>query len=583
MGALNSAQSHINRFQHHANRILQNRAASGAGMLFRRAALVPPTPNQVLPKQTEHLTGMRYYSLGRFAQGLFIRGLGGGFVGGLIGVLGYGFAQALGGIAMGIGRRVTQFLTEAIDEGLKFTRLETGLRFLAQSGPRATSWMKQMLELSAASGFNINQMGTAFQTLAGQTTDIRQIPPIMRAITEISTGLGLDAERMNRLALAIGQVAAAGRFEGQEILQLTESIPIKHFADTAGISIGEFRKRMREGTLSVDILWQTLNRLALSPGGAFFRRLDKQAETALGQVMQIQQQFMLLKTTIGKGLLEELKDQGVLSAISQGLGFLLGNQGQVRSFLKDMVDTFKQIAIGTARWAGIIYDTINFLIRNRWIFYVMSGGTALPIEIALKLAGKITKGDFARGTTGDVWAKEVADAFNRKFVPTVQGAINQINIPKKLSSEAQKLVDTIRDGMRESPFKNFEQQLRLIREAETFKPDWFTTWARGKESFDPFTSEEAGFGRANAFLKLEESLEKMANELPRAMTAGSTEAQSAINKALNKGPQQTIQERIARTLEAAKKQDERRNQLLREIANAMRPRPSIFGIPIPSA
>lgn len=435
---------------------------------------------------------LQWGSFGRIIRSALVMGFGGGLAGALVGVGAMAFGQMLEGIksaVMFVGQQAAMFLKDAFEEGMKLSRLELGLKFLAGGEGKGLEWMRELRSLSEKSGLNLAEIGAGFRQMAGSTSDLNNVIPRMRAIMEIGTGIGADAEQMHRFALAIAQVIAAGRFEAQELNQLTEAgLPIKELADTAAMSVGEFRAAVKDGAVSVTVLDQTLNRLALSPGGRFFGVMNAQAQTAMGQVMQVQQQWLLFKQELGKGIIEGLKETGWLDALQNGLKFVIDNKNQIGDFLNQLLEVGKQLAITFARIAGHMHDMAELARGAGGAVRGVNKALGDPLD-ALFGGGLANRMMFSggkksvaadvnktfHGGTAEMWARDVAEAFRNRVVPKADESLRQISIlpePAKLSAEAQKLTDAIRDAIKKglTPGDEFANTIRLLREAFNFRP-----------------------------------------------------------------------------------------------------------------
>lgn len=122
-----------------------------------------------------------------------------------------------------------------------------------------------------------------------------QVLDITRRIGDVSGG---STERIQRLALAMGQVTANGRLQGQELRQLVESgfNPLSFIAKETGQDMLELRIRMAEGKVSTDDIYDAL-RAATSEGGRFADQLNRIGEeTAFGQIMRLQGAVEKLRT-----------------------------------------------------------------------------------------------------------------------------------------------------------------------------------------------------------------------------------------------------------------------------------------------
>lgn len=573
--------------------------------MMRAAALKHRMENPPPPR-----SALQWGSFGRLIRSSLVAGFGGGLAGALVGVGAMAFGQFLEatlGLVGAIGKQAASFLADSFQEGLKVSRMELGVNFLAGGPGRGGEWMQEIRSLSAKSGFDMLSLGQSMRTLAGSTDDLDTVVPTLQAIATISAGIGAEAEQMNRFALAVAQVMAAGRFEAQELNQLTEAgMPIKELAKTAGMSVGQFRAAVKDGEVSVSVLAQTFNRM-VGPGGRFFGMLEERAKSAVGQVDRISAGWMLFKQELGKGLLDEARNAGFLNAIQNGIDYLLTHKDEVRSFIEQGAEQLKHWSVYILRASGNMYD---FGVQLAKVFdLAWKAGSALRTamkyitlgtsEMILKtsplgmvdLARKMLKFE---GGTGQKWVDEFLASFSR-VKPAVADAFQPMVLALEMAPRLAKILDGVRSTLAEgaSPYEKFMKGMQDIQKIKDFtakkmQEDGLNRAIEqfGKSLGDILSGNGwmdgplSGFGRSleewwgklfgtkvmtpneenqliyQNFMELEKSLSSaFETKFPEAMSKGSQAAISAINAAMYSSGEKTIQERIhnvmALTKEAA--------------------------------
>lgn len=111
----------------------------------------------------------------------------------------------------------------------------------------------------------------------------------LKRIGDIAMG---DQDRMNRLALAFGQVSAAGRLTGEDLNQMIDVgfNPLTFISAQTGKSITQLRDEMSKGMISFDDLRKAMI-LATSEGGKFYNMTETVANTPFGRFQQLVGQF----------------------------------------------------------------------------------------------------------------------------------------------------------------------------------------------------------------------------------------------------------------------------------------------------
>lgn len=113
-----------------------------------------------------------------------------------------------------------------------------------------------------------------------------------------------DAGRMQSLGLALSQMSAAGKLQGQDRLQMINAgwNPINTIAEMSGKSAAQLNEEMSKGLISSDMVWKALD-YATGSGGQFGGVLDAIAKTPAGQYMLMMGQWEELMVGLGDSLM----------------------------------------------------------------------------------------------------------------------------------------------------------------------------------------------------------------------------------------------------------------------------------------
>jgi tape measure domain-containing protein len=117
------------------------------------------------------------------------------------------------------------------------------------SASQAKMMLDQIYQLGKESPFQAVDFQTAGATLLQFGVSASEIVPTIAMLGDVAAG---DAEKLSRLAVVFGQVSAAGRLTGGDVLQMINSgfNPLKQIAQATGESMIELRKRMEAGGIS---------------------------------------------------------------------------------------------------------------------------------------------------------------------------------------------------------------------------------------------------------------------------------------------------------------------------------------------
>lgn len=139
----------------------------------------------------------------------------------------------------------------------------------------------------------------------------KKILPTIKLLGDIAGG---QKDKMDRLALAYGQINAKGKLMGQELLQLTEAgfNPLQIISKKTGETMDALYKRMAKGKIGVAEVEGALI-TATSKGGRFYNMMDKLSKTGSGK----------LSTFVGtlKNKLAELSEKYIVPSLSKIFDF----------------------------------------------------------------------------------------------------------------------------------------------------------------------------------------------------------------------------------------------------------------------
>jgi tape measure domain-containing protein len=188
-------------------------------------------------------------------------GLGSSLMG-TLGGLGIGLAV---GKALDIGKAVFDF-----DSGIQ--QSTTALTTLLHSSTAANALVTQLQKLAQASSLldtgNAVHLG---QVLLGMGVPAKDITTDMQALGDATAGVGGTPDTLNSLALAWGQMAAKGKIQSDEILQMTEQgVPaLQLLAKAYGIPVPKMQDMISKGKiLSSDALPKLRAEIEKNFGGA---------------------------------------------------------------------------------------------------------------------------------------------------------------------------------------------------------------------------------------------------------------------------------------------------------------------------
>lgn len=155
------------------------------------------------------------------------------------GVLG-AFTAALG--AVGVAGVVTA-------GKLKMT--ERAFETLTGSAEGAKQMLSDLRKLDDQSSLDFKSLSKGAQRLLAFKFAAQDVVPILNVVGDASAALGKGAEGVERISLALAQIQAKGRAQGEELLQLAEAgiNAYDYLADYLGVSVPQLMKQIQKGAV----------------------------------------------------------------------------------------------------------------------------------------------------------------------------------------------------------------------------------------------------------------------------------------------------------------------------------------------
>ena len=208
------------------------------------------------------------------------------------------------GVALGaisIGSAIATIGRQAINAAKDFEVLKVSFTTLIGNAATAQQKIIELRNFAAETPFTTDEVFKASRILLGYGIEANRLLPTLKTLGDVAGGTGAPLER---LALVFGQVRAAGRLYGQDLLQLINAgfNPLQEISQNTGKSIRELRDEMRKGNITFDDVNDAFIR-ATSAGGKFFGLTNALADTTAGKIAKLSEEWNMLSIQIGNGLL----------------------------------------------------------------------------------------------------------------------------------------------------------------------------------------------------------------------------------------------------------------------------------------
>lgn len=179
------------------------------------------------------------------------------------------------------------------------------LKVLTGDARFAKQMLQEMRDFAAATPFELSHIQDASRLLLAFGVANQAVMPTVRMLGDIAGG---NADRLYRLSLAYGQVQAAGRLMGQDLLQLINAgfNPLQEISRQTGESLDSLRDKMKKGQITFSMV-EAAFRSATSEGGRFFGLMGELSATLEGQFGRLRESVAQLARNVGESLLPAME------------------------------------------------------------------------------------------------------------------------------------------------------------------------------------------------------------------------------------------------------------------------------------
>ena len=220
----------------------------------------------------------------------------------------------------GIGAGLAALGVASVKAGASLQSTKTAFTNMLGSAEKAQDFLGKMQGFAAKTPFEFSQVSQAAQKFIAFGFSAEQVIPTLTAVGDAAAGVGLGAEGINRITLALGQMAAKSKVQAGEMMQLTETgIPAwKMLADQIGVSVPEAMDRVSKGAIDAATgITALVGGMEQSFGGM----MDQQSETISGTWSTLMDGLEQSAAQVGLQIAEALN----LPGIFQSLGDMLTN------------------------------------------------------------------------------------------------------------------------------------------------------------------------------------------------------------------------------------------------------------------
>lgn len=285
---------------------------------------------------------------------------------------------------------------------------------LLGSAEKANGLVDDLFDMGAKTPFDFSSLASAEQLLLSYGLSAKEAYSSLNMLGDIAQG---NAEKLQSVALAYGQMHSLGKVQLQDIKQMIGAgfNPLQQIAKQTGETMESMYDRISKGTMKVEEITGAM-KYATSAGGQFYKSMEIQSQTMEGMTSTLKDDLEQLGRNVGEEAFQELK--GVLKEIIdyienidddtiEDLGKSVANTvSWFIKLLKWLVDMRQELTVVVGAWAGLKAG----LAISGVISAAITGFTALKTTLTTV-------------TTATKAAKVANDALKASQMATPWGAI----------------------------------------------------------------------------------------------------------------------------------------------------------------
>ncbi len=210
--------------------------------------------------------------------------------------------------------------------GAQAEMTSTAFQVLVGDEQKAADVLRQINDFAAATPFTKLDLEKAAQTMLNFGVKSDGVMTTLKQLGDISMG---DSQKLDSLALVFGQVSAATKMSGQDLMQFINAgfNPLKELAVMTGKSYEELQEVMSKGGIKTEDVAAAIAH-ATQEGGQFHGMMDATAQTLSGKwstaIGQIQQQAVEIFDRIKPAILAVVNlFSGLANAVMGVVGFFV--------------------------------------------------------------------------------------------------------------------------------------------------------------------------------------------------------------------------------------------------------------------
>lgn len=336
-------------------------------------------------------------------------------------------------MSMNLTLPITLAGTVAVNQAIKFEKLQTTLNVLTGSADEGAKAFERLVAFSAETPFQLTDLVRVNNTLMGFGLNAESAFENVKRLGDIA---GITGGDLNGIAIAFGQASAEGRLLTRDLRQfINNGVPvIKILAQEIGVAEGEIMNLASEGKITFDIL-ETAFKNATTGSGEFAGGTKILSQTLGGLLSTLRDNVNIAFAEFGQAIAEAFN--------------LSENIPKISAFIGDLVKKFKDLEPSTQR----VLVVFTGLTAVAGPLLIVIGKLAMGISGAIRVA-KLARTAFIALTTA-----MKANPFIL-VATAIAGVVLALQKLKRESDQAK--LDAFGEGLKNLTLNEAEQKLSKL-------------------------------------------------------------------------------------------------------------------------
>lgn len=174
--------------------------------------------------------------------------------------------------------------------GMEAEKTATSFNVLVGNEEKAAKMLGELNRYADNTLWDRSTTQEAAKTMLGFGVSTESVVGDLKMLGDVAMG---DKNKLSQLALVFGQISAAGKLQGQDLLQLINAgyNPLLDISEMTGKSVAKLKEEMSKGLVTFDMVRAAFQK-ATGPGGKFANMTERIAETSYGAFEQLKGKFI---------------------------------------------------------------------------------------------------------------------------------------------------------------------------------------------------------------------------------------------------------------------------------------------------